>query len=175
MRHALAQHPWGGTMDKTLFVRSYMKILIRVYAIVIIILGIYLFYNGIYGLYKTDDFSSFLKFAVIVDQDFNADDYDANDWKVHWILILTTYLIYGLTGIVGGIGLLLLKQWAANLLIILFSLNLLIDSVLYFGELYRYAFERIELNDLLISVGLAVFTWAILSMSSSKELIKKQI
>jgi len=113
-----------------------------------------------------------IEIGVHIDDSKNP-EYDASNWKFDWVITCSFFVAVGVIEIIAGVGLFFLRRWAAILLLIFSSINLLLDCTLYFGEIYKYAFQRADIYDLLLSIGLAALTWTILTRSASKKILLK--
>ncbi len=86
-------------------------------------------------------------------------DMDRLDWKRHWVLVSIFSVFIGLLGSVSSIGILRYKKWAWRLLLTLLSVLLVVNLVLYFGEIYSYEFERTTYIEVVVYFFLTGISW----------------
>ncbi len=84
---------------------------------------------------------------------------DGADWKKHWVAWSLGYLLFSCLGLVAGAGLWAKRVWGLAVLAGLFTLILVVQSLVLTTGYSRYAFEVQGLLDLVPAAALACLLW----------------
>ncbi|WP_027360725.1 hypothetical protein [Desulforegula conservatrix] len=146
-----------------------MKIKLRIFAIIILLISLAEIAFGLYGITIVKKISEFLEFTVVLMR-FEY-DFDSYNWSMHWLITCTLITVSGFIGAITGFGLLKSKEWARKLWLIQITVILLIYIILYLGDFAKYAFETIDIFDVLIAFILFLLSWYILTRQDLKKIL----
>jgi hypothetical protein len=84
---------------------------------------------------------------------------DGDLWRRHWQAWCVGLLLFSCIGVVAGVGLSAKRLWGLGLLASLFTLLLLVQTVLLMSGYAKYAFEIQGPLDLAVAAALACLLW----------------
>ena len=150
-----------------------MKKIIRFYSVFILLISLMLLAVSSYSVIYSEDFSWYIGIASMIYSSDNPDkenNFDNDDWTKHWIIKNSIGSAIAFLGILFGIGLFLFKRWSRNLwLMMIVAINILF-LILFFGNIYRYDFERIGCEEISIAAFLAITSCLVFCNRSAREI-----
>jgi hypothetical protein len=128
-----------------------MRIIIRVFAMLIAVFSVASIALGSYGLLNARDMASLLGLLVA--------RFDSADWLTHWRAAMAYILLCGAVGLPCSVTMLRGRPAGFRVWAWLSTAVLLCAAVVYSASLAKYPFEVYGLSDLLTLAVVAVTSW----------------
>jgi len=154
-----------------------MKKVIKIYSIFILLISLMLIAVSSYSIIYSEDFSFYMGITSMIYSSDNPDkenNFDNDDWTKHWIIKNSIGSAIAFIGIFCGIGIFLYNRWSRNLwLMMIIAINILF-LVLFFGNIYRYEFEKVSYEEISIAAFLAITSCLVFCNSSAREIFNNK-